>query len=495
MSIHLTLIRAATCAALALCAALPAAAQPTLPVEVFAGRMDFGSRTGLRDQELAGVRLGLDLRDYAGISGFYWRGVDRENSKAAPVQAYGAEAQLNLNSGRGLTPFLVGGVGRIDFLEGYADSTAAMPEDIDALIAGGGARLDLGRVGLVGAVRSYLFESRDDDSEDLRSNLLWSAGVSFRLGGSGRRAAVAAAPTVIRQTPDTVYVSRDPAAQPARGEAARNESERFITIPIPKEGEIYLRYGPADSSAVNRRPAVNGPPMTDAQVNDVRRQVLADLEPVLRGLMAEQREQMRDLIRDEVARVGAAGLSPAEEARMLELVEARLALRLRDELARAGVEPAVAPAPKPDGGGFDPRPRAWWPYAGGNLDHPGQFVMGIRTDLGPLTASRPALRLVPEAAIGFGEATNSVMIAGHFQYDLDTVNLRGTSIIPYGYAGPGFLFLGDPPRGRAKTEAVLNFGYGIVVPVPNRGPSPRVFIEHQGVDLFDLNRLIIGLRL
>jgi hypothetical protein len=491
MPIHSTFIRAGTCAALALCFALPAAAQPTLPVEVFVGRMDFGSRTGLRDQDLAGVRLGLDLRDYAGISGFYWRGVDRENSKAAPVQAFGAEAQLNLNSGRGLTPFLVGGVGRIDFLEGYADSAAAMPEDLNALIAGGGVRLDLGRVGLVGAVRSYLFESGDGDSEDLRSNLLWSAGLSFRLGSSGRRAATVASPTVIRRTPDTVYVSRET----ARGEAARDETERFITIPIPREGEIYLRYGPADSSAVNRRPAVNGPPMTDAQVNDIRRQVLADLEPVLRGLMAEQREQMRDLIRDEVARVGAAGLSPAEEARMLELVEARLALRLRDEIARAGGQPGVAREREPGGRGFDPRPRAFWPYAGGNLDRPRQFVLGIRTDLGPLSPSRPALRLVPEAAIGFGEATNSVMIAGHFQYDLDTVSLRGTSIIPYGYAGPGFLFLGDPPRGRAKTEAVLNFGYGIVVPVPNRGPRPRVFIEHQGIDLFDLNRLIIGLRL
>jgi hypothetical protein len=491
MSLHPTFIRGATCAALALCVAVPAAAQPTLPVEVFAGRMDFGSRTGLRDQELAGVRLGLDLRDYAGISGFYWRGVDRENSKAAPMQAFGAEAQLNLNSGRGLTPFLVGGVGRIDILEGYADSAAAMPEDQNALIAGAGARLDLGRVGLVGAVRSYLFELRDEDSEDLRSNLLWSAGLSFRLGSSGRRAAVAAAPTIIRQTPDTVYVARDG----ARGEASRDDSERFITIPIPKEGEIYLRYGPADSSGVSRRPAVNGPPMTDAQVNDIRRQVLADLEPVLRGLMAEQREQMRDLIRDEVARVGAAGLSPGEEARMLELVEARLALRLRDEIARAGGQPGVPSAREREGSGFDPRPRAWWPYVGGNLDRPRQFVLGIRTDLGPLSAARPALRLVPEAAIGFGEATNSVMIAGHFQYDVNTIDLSGTSIIPYGYAGPGFLFMGDPPRGRARTEAVLNFGYGIVVPVPNRGPRPRLFIEHQGVDLFDLNRLIIGLRL
>jgi hypothetical protein len=484
-------IRSAMGAAFAACFAVSAAAQPTLPVEIFAGRMDFASELGLRDQELVGVRLGLDLRDYAGISGFYWRGVDRENSEAAPVQAFGAEAQLNLNSGRGLTPFLVGGVARIDFLDGYADSTAAMPEDRTALIVGGGARLDLGRVGLVGAVRSYLFEAAAEDSDDLRSNLLWSAGLSFRLGSSGRRPA---APRVLRETPDTVYVSRDGGTQTVRGERVRGEPEHFVTIPIPREGEIYLRYGPADSSAASRRPSVSGPPVTDAQVNDIRRQVLADLEPVLRGMMAEQREQMRDMIRDEVARLGAAGLSPAEEARMLELLEARLSLRMRDELARAGVEPG-ARASERRGGGFDPYPRAWWPWVGGNLDRPRQVVAGIRVDLGPLSASRPALRLVPEAAIGFGEATNSVMISGHFQYDLKALSLRGTAVQPYAYAGPGFLFLGDPPRGRARTEAVLNLGYGIVVPVPNRGPRPRLFLEHQGVDLFDLNRLVIGLRL
>ena len=483
------LIRAAIGAALAVWAAIPATAQPTLPVEIFAGRMDFGSELGLRDQELVGVRLGLDVRDYAGISGFYWRGVDRENAEAAPVQAFGAEAQLNLNSGRGFTPFLVGGVGRIDFLDGYADSAAAMPEDRNAAIAGGGVRLDLGRVGLVGAVRSYLFQADDGGSDDLRSNLLWSAGLSFRLGSSGRRPA--AAPRVVRETPDTVYVSREGTVQGARGE----QPEHFVTIPLPREGEIYLRYGPADSSAENRRPSVSGPPVTDAQVEQVRRQVLADLEPVLRGLMAEQREQMRDMIRDEVARLGAAGLSPDEEARLLELLEARLTLRMRDELARGAAQPGVAPAPEPESRGFDPRARAWWPYVGGNVDRPRQFLLGIRVDLGPLNPARPAFRLVPEASIGFGEATNSVLIAGHFQYDVDALNLRGTSIIPYAYAGPGFLFLGDPPRGRAKTEAVLDIGYGIVVPVPNRGPRPRLFIEHQGVDLFDLNRLIIGLRL
>lgn len=487
MPVRLTILRAASVAALAFAA--PAAAQPTLPVEIFAGRMDFSSELGLRDQDLVGVRLGLDVRDYAGISGFYWRGIDREDGEAAPVQAFGAEAQLNLNSGRGLTPFLVGGVGRIDFMEGYADSASAVPEDRNAVMAGGGARLDLGRVGLVGAVRSYLFQADEDGSEDLRSNLMWSAGLSFRLGSSGR--SVAAAPTrVVRETPDTVYVSREGAPRAARGE----EPEHFVTIPLPREGEIYLRYGPADSSAVNRRPSVSGPPATDAQVEQVRRQVLAELEPVLRGLMAEQREQMRDLIRDEVARLGAAGLTAGEEARLLELLEARLTLRMRDELARGG-QPGAAPAAEAEERGFRPRLGAWWPYVGGNLDRPRQFLMGVRVDLGPLNPSRPALRLVPEASIGLGEAAGSVLIAGNVQYDLDTISLRGTAIRPYAYAGPGFLFLGDPPRGRARTEAVLDVGYGLVVPVPNRGPRPRVFIEHQGIDLFDLNRLIIGLRL
>ncbi|HEX2078238.1 MAG TPA: hypothetical protein VHG08_11035 [Longimicrobium sp.] len=473
-------------------AALAAPAQgqrlrPTLPVELFVGRMEFADEFRLEDQDLAGARLGIDLADFFGISGFYWRGLNDDHNGWADVQAFGGEVQLNLNSGRGVTPFLVGGLGRVDFMDGFTDVDGNRPEDRTAGIVGGGARLDLGRVGLVAAARSYLFETSDSIGDDLRSNVQLTAGLSFRLGSprSRRAAAVVPPPQVVRATPDTVYVTRD-------GERVRRgdeEPENFVTIPIPREGEIYLRYGPADSATVNRRPRVDaGVPLTDAQLDAVRRQVLADLEPVLRQLLAAEREQLREMVRLELARSGGA-LTPEAERRLVEELEARLALRLRDEVDRVAPGPAAPQTP-----GFAPRLRAWRAYVGGNLDRPRQVVGGARVDLGPLDARRPALRVVPELAVGAGAGGASVLMAGNLQYEFPVFRLGGAPVQPYAYGGAGLFYLSDPPRGRANWEAVLNFGYGAAVPVPGRSGGPRLFLEHQGIDLFDLNRLLIGLR-
>ncbi|HEU0301166.1 MAG TPA: hypothetical protein VFR37_17000 [Longimicrobium sp.] len=468
----------------------PAQAQrlrPTLPVEIFVGRMEFADEFRLADQDLAGARLGVDLADFFGISGFYWRGVNEDHNGVAPVQAFGGEVQLNLNSGRGVTPFLVGGLGRVDFMDGFTDVDGNQPEDRTAGIVGGGARLDLGRVGLVAAARSYLFETSDSIGDDLRSNLQLTAGVSFRLGSprSRRAAAVAPPPQVVRETRDTVYVTRD-------GERVRrgdDEPENFVTIPIPREGEIYLRYGSGDSSAINRRPGVEGGPLTDAQLEAVRRQVLADLEPVLRRLLAAEREELREMVRQELARTGGA-LSPEAEQRLVEQLEARLALRLRDEVDRV----EAGPDGRPQAPGFAPRLRAWRGYLGGNLDRPRQVVLGARVDLGPLDVRRPALRVVPELAVGAGAGGASVLLAGNLQYEFPVFELGGAPVQPYLSGGAGLFYLSEPPRGRASWEAVLNFGYGAAFPVPGRSGGPRLFLEHQGIDLFDLNRLLVGLR-
>lgn len=479
------------CAGLA-AAVLPAPAgaqrlRPTLPVEVFVGRMEFADEFRLDDQDLAGARLGVDLADFFGISGFYWRGLNDDHNGWADVQAFGGEAQLNLNSGRGVTPFLVGGLGRVDFMDGFTDLDGNQPEDRTAGIVGGGARLDLGRVGLTAAARSYLFETSDSIGDDLRSNIQFTAGLSFRLGSPRSRRAVAVVPPppqVVRATPDTVYVTRD-------GERVRrgdDEPENFVTIPIPREGEIYLRYGSGDSSAINRRPGVEGGPLTDAQLDAVRRQVLADLEPVLRQLLAAEREELREMVRQELARSGG-GLTPQAEQRLVEELEARLALRLRHEVDRVAPGPAAPQTP-----GFTPRPRAWRAYVGGNLDRPRQVVAGARVDLGPLDARRPALRVVPELAVGAGAGGASVLMAGNLQYEFPVFALGGAPVQPYVSAGAGLFYLSEPPRGRANWEAVLNFGYGAAMPVPGRSGGPRLFLEHQGIDLFDLNRLLIGLR-
>lgn len=494
---HKRTMRIAAAAAVLSCGLLsarPAAAQglaPSVPVEVFAGKMEFDEDLRLPDQELAGFRIGLDVASFVGIRGFYWRALNDERDGWAPLQSYGGEAQLNLNAGNGITPFLVGGLGRVDFMEGFTDVDGAQPEDRTAFIAGGGLRLDVGRVGIVAAARNYLFEREDaEGGDDLISNLQYTAGIAFRLGRSGRRERAAAAPTVIRETPDTVYVARDPAG---RARERDEEGQTFVTIPVPREGEIYLRYGPADSSSAGRRPSAGAP--TEADLEAIRARLVADLQPVLRQLLEGERAEIREMIREELDRLPTAGLTPEAEQRLLENLEARLALRLRDEMGRPIVidsTGALVAVPARERRRFRPGLEEWRPYLGASVDDPTQLVLGVRVDVGPFDARNPRLRLVPDASIGIGHGTAAVLIAAHAQYDFGAASVLGRGVEPYVYAGPGILFFGDPPTGRSRAEAVLDVGYGLSAELPGR--RGRFFLEHQGVDLFDLNRVLLGLR-
>ncbi len=480
------ILRALAAAGAIVFAVAPAWAQrPTVPVELFVGRQEFASELRVDDQDIAGVRLGLDLADYAGIRGFYWRGLNDDHNGVSDLQAYGAEAQLNLNSGRGITPFLVAGVGRVDFMDGFTNQDGNQLGDQDVGILGAGARLDLGRVGVMAAARSYLFQAGDSASDDLRSNLQLSAGLTFRLGRTGRRTQRPAT-RVVRQTPDTVYVTHE---GEVRVERREDDAQQFVTIPVPREGEIYLRYGHPDSAGVNRRPDVAEAAANAAQMDLLRRQVVADLEPMLRQLMAAERAELRELVRDELQRIGAAGLTPEAEQRLLENLEARVALRVQERVGRTD-----AAAARPARQGFSPRVEGWRAYAGGNLDRPRQFLMGGRLDLGPLTPRNPALSVVPELAIGGGDGGVSVLLAANLQYDFSAFRLGGAPFQPYAYGGLGFLALTDPTAGRARREAVLNLGYGASFPMPGRTDGPRLFLEHQGIDFFDLNRLLLGIR-
>lgn len=478
-------------------AAVHAQGAPTLPMEVFAGRMQLADELGGRDLDVAGFLAGVDVGAYAGIHGFYWRAVKTDPLAAGDVQAFGGEGQVNLNVGNGVTPFLVGGVARLDFLEADEEADSVFREDRVMPIIGAGLRLDVGRFGLQAAVRSYVAQTDGDEGEgdgdgDLVHSPLFTVGAAFRLGRTGRAPRVVAAPpaTVQVRRGDTVYVSRQDTTY---------ASDNFVSIPIPREGEIYLRYGPAESSRMNGAPS-GAPgvatPLDDAALEVLRQRILDDLEPLLRGMLAEERRETAELVRRELAAAGT-GITPEGEQRLLERIDALVSLRVRDELARASLGPdslAIGPRPPtPREERFVPRFGALRPYMGGNLDRPHQFVAGLRLDLGPFDPARPAIRLIPEAALGIGQGGASVMLAGNVAYEATAFNVRGTPVRPYGYGGAGFLFINNPPVNRPKTEAVVNFGYGLMVPVPNRTRG-EIFLEHQGVDFFDLNRILVGVR-
>jgi hypothetical protein len=64
----------------------------------------YASKLGLEDQDLAGVRAGIDFSPQVGLRAFYWRGVNDDHDGTDPVAGYGGEAQLNLNAGPGISP-------------------------------------------------------------------------------------------------------------------------------------------------------------------------------------------------------------------------------------------------------------------------------------------------------------------------------------------------------------------------------------------------------
>ena len=94
---------------------------PGIAVEPFAVRTDFADEFDLGRQYGAGLRAGVDFNQNVGLRAHYWRGTDDDFSEFQDVEGYGAEARFALNTGPGLSPFLVGGLGRIRFTEDFFD--------------------------------------------------------------------------------------------------------------------------------------------------------------------------------------------------------------------------------------------------------------------------------------------------------------------------------------------------------------------------------------
>lgn len=182
-----------------------------LPIDVFAGRFDFASSSNIPQQNIVGVRTGIDFGPLVGLRGFYWRGTNDDFNRTQGVQGFGGEAQFSLNAGPGINPFLIAGAGQVDFTSGYDRITAGaarvVPDDQTALILGGGAKIPIGsRLVLTASARNWLM-GRGGPTEDaadvsqLRSNWQYALGFSFGVGGRGNKRR-----EVARRTVDTIYV-------------------------------------------------------------------------------------------------------------------------------------------------------------------------------------------------------------------------------------------------------------------------------------------------
>lgn len=473
----------------------------SIPIEPFVGRLEWEDST-LSRQTVAGVRTGIDVGTHFGLRAFYWQGRSDGLGDRRPIQGYGAEAQFNLTSGLGPAPYLVAGAAQLDFEDGFVDSNGATREDETALIVGGGLGIRLtDQFRLNISARDYIRSERKFDDviafDDLTHNWMLSAGIGFNLGRSRRevseprvearmprRTAVVESP--IRTRPaDTVYVAAAADSAVAGG--------RVAILPAPTTGEIYVRYGPGPSRL--HRDATGH---AEAELQSTERMAPRslnqdDMDDLVRRLtvvierLLEQRDATTRRLEAEPPRTREPLAAVPEAAREREPVARRPPDTAEPDLPADRV--TMSASDNATDAGI--RIRSVSPYAGLSVGSVSQLAAGLRADAGPVLGI-DALRLVPQFALGIGGQT-SIHAALGVQLNLPTFEAGTTRLVqPHARLALGGLWL----TGDGASRAGLDFSYGATFDRPGRPTddrAPRLFVEHQGIDMFAVNRFVVGL--
>ena len=453
----------------------------SIPLEPFVGRLEFDDDNMPR-QTVAGVRAGVDLGNYVGLRGVYWQGRTDGFGERMPIQGYGAEAQFNLNASLGVAPFLIAGAHRIDYQDDYRDALGMVREDENALVVGGGVGLRLtDKFRLNVAARDFIRSSRDIDDiasvDELTHNWMLSAGIAFNIGRSRDRAEDIDRRERDRDRDDRwTRDARDDDAREAairrmsRPESADSMRGRVIMLPVPENGEIYVRYGATGGmmERMVRADSVPGHSTAGLSEADIQR-IVAALSARIDSLLSYRMERMPPAARQATpARPQVqAPAAPATPVMVMPRVETpRIDMPTDTGRVIDGVAAYVA--------GFD------------------ALVLGVQLDAGPLFGLEQ-LRFVPEFAIGIA-GDKSVLFAGGAEYRFGMLQVNETiRLRPHTRLSLGLLAAG----GDTDSQFGFNFAYGVTFE-PKDGTTmdrkPRIFVEHQGISFFDQNRFAGGLR-
>jgi hypothetical protein len=492
----------------------------TAPIEPFVGRLKYAGAHNLPNLEVAGIRAGIDFTPVFGIRGFYWRGVNDDRDGPAPVAGYGGEAQFNLSTGSGLTPYLVMGAGQIDYKDNFVDSLGMTRVDKTAFILGGGASFRLtDRVRINGAIRDYIMTVDDDldnvaTTGDLTHNTMITAGFTISLGGrsapsarekesqlKAERERDARGRTTRRgemRDRDDRDSRRDPAQsdtsvtdrktvndERTRTMRTQTPGGQWITVPVPTQGEVILRYG------MPVRPSIDS--MTTRRVDTVV--VSRDTAAARRDTVMTRRDTVV-IRRDSTG----APIPPPSGELAAQLLELERRLNARIDATRPTAAPnvtAIAPvAPNAAGSVVidrnampvfqrlqQTRTSDLRPYVGLGLDDGDvQFIAGLRADLGPVRPNS-GWHFVPELAIGIGEGNTSVLALANAQFSFGTMGGMNT-LRPYVTLGAGVF---------SPTVLGLNTAVGSSFALRSGSNKPLLLnLELQGINLFRQTRILIG---
>lgn len=478
---------------------------------LYGGQQRFDLPAGHTDQNLFGVRAGASFSDLLTLSGFYWRGVNDDFDATEDMQGYGAEARFDLGTGSGLSPFLIAGGGRLDFADAGADAAATQPADQTALILGGGLGFRLtDRVNLNVAARDYLLDPSNmlgdvSDPSSLRSNWQYSGGLSIQVGGAraskpeNARTSMATAAEDTTDRPSERTANVRPASSgesaPEEDSVRRSREREVVTLPVLDEGTIYIHFG--KGSAITGPGSTQREPISRVELHDI---IESELEQAHMSA-ADATDSTGDTAEEPTPSVGkatAAGTEALEQRlsaieRQLQQLSAELAARPTTQVAPTTEERAAQAMPAvsatPDRRNAFDRMVDWntWDtrtYGGMNLQNRTQAVLGARFDFGPLEVGSP-LRFTPELALGFGEGDPTLLAMGNVQYTLGLFGNR--NFAPYFVAGAGFY---------SPTVLGVNTGIGVSADfMVNRSNPIRAFAEWDGINIFNRNRVLVGISL
>ena len=517
-----------------------------LAVEPFYGQINFNEDLiGFPEhQALAGVNAGFDLGPYVGLRGFYWRATEQDKAldnfttDFTDLTMYGGELNLRFKGslGGGIAPYIALGGGYLDAGSDYEDFSGLRPEDRYFAIGGGGIELPLSSSLLLQAGVRGLFMSNQNvedlsDPNSVHTSLMYTAGINFNLGGSGRtagdvvgremasaRADAEARAVALEQELATIRARLDslenvqamqqpmPMTQRFVRDStglvidtvmvheARARTPQTITVPVPEDGEIYIRFG-GESSIMNpppqQQPVIQALPSDTVAVSQI---TAGQIRQIVQQALAEQQattQQRGGMTADELE----ASLR-AMEARLEQRI-ARENNRLRNQLDEQPREvrvvqedgTPVAPDTSRQSRGllntFSQRQLVGaQPFIGLRLgEGTEQFLVGVRGDY---RFPGNSYRFVPEVGLGFSDDGVALNAIGNVVYPFASDYL--TQVQPYVGAGVGFV----SDSGLSGLDLALNVLGGAEYTLPN---GMTFFGEFSTLDFFDFNRVLLGYRL
>ncbi len=167
----------------------------SLPVEPTVARINFSEDLGYRDTWLAGGSTGFDFGPYVGVRGFYYRGIEEDKvTDFDQIQLYGGEGRFKLGEGKGVSPTIMLGGGKIDVLDDYANITDTLGRvATDKGFAMGGIGLDFSFskfVKLTGFAKALLTTNEDTDNlanpDQISTSWMYGASLNLIIGKNSK---------------------------------------------------------------------------------------------------------------------------------------------------------------------------------------------------------------------------------------------------------------------------------------------------------------------